>query len=151
MKLILKDNHIFVVENDNLVYNNIEADVVLDNVFLSPEARVQFSVNGGLFKDIKDGRVLIPKVDIKEPYLKLEIRVLNKDNVEVFTTDKIPLTHALILGQPVEDKYPEIIRSLIQATSRLEAQQIEAISRLEAQQQDIIKVLNYLDTKGDVL
>jgi hypothetical protein len=69
----------------------------------------------------------------------------------VFTTDKIPLTHALILGQPVESLYPEIIRSLIQATSRLEAQHIEAISRLEAQQKDIIKVLNYLDTKGDVL
>lgn len=140
MKLILKDGHIFVVENDNLVYNNIEADVVLDNVFLSPEAKIQFSVNGGLFKDIKDGRISVAKGEIKEPYLKLEVRVLNKDNVEVFTTDKIPLTHALILGQPMQDKYPEIIRSLIQATSRL-----------EAQQKDIIKVLNYLDTKGDVL
>lgn len=140
MKLILKDSHIFVVENDNLVYNNIEGDVVLDNVFLSPEAKVQFSVNGGLFKDVKDGRISIAKGEIKEPYLKLEVRVLNKDNVEVFTTDKIPLTHALVLGQPMEDKYPEIIRSLIQATSRL-----------EAQQKDIIKVLNYLDTKGDVL
>lgn len=140
MKFILKDKHIFVVENDNLVYNNIEADVVLDNVFLSPEAKIQFSVNGGLFKDVKDGRISIAKGEIKEPYLKLEVRVLNKDNVEVFTTDKIPLTHALILGQPMEDKYPEIIRSLIQATSRL-----------ENQQKDIIKVLNYLDTKGDVL
>lgn len=140
MKLILKDSHIFVVENDNLVYNNIEGDVVLDNVFLSPEAKVQFSVNGGLFKDVKDGRISIAKGEIKEPYLKLEVRVLNKDNVEVFTTDKIPLTHALVLGQPMEDKYPEIIRSLIQATNRL-----------EAQQKDIIKVLNYLDTKGDVL
>jgi hypothetical protein len=140
MKFILKDKHVFIVENDNLVYNNIEGDVVLDNVFLSPEAKVQFSVNGGLFKDIKNSRITINKGEIKEPYLELTVRVLNKDNVEVFTTDKIPLTHALILGQPIEDKYPEIIRSLIQATNRL-----------EAQQKDIIKVLNYLDTKGDVL
>jgi hypothetical protein len=140
MKFILKDKHIFVVENDNLVYNNIEGDVVLDDVFLSPEAKIQFAVNGGLFKDIENNRILIEKADVKEPYFELTVRVLNKDNVEVFTTDKIPLTHALILGQPMEDKYPQIIRSLIQATSRL-----------EAQQQDIIKVLNYLDTKGDVL
>jgi hypothetical protein len=140
MKFILKDKHIFVVENDNLVYNSIEGDVVLDDVFLSPEAKIQFSVNGGLFKDIENNRILIEKADVKEPYFELTVRVLNKDNVEVFTTDKIPLTHALILGQPMEDKYPQIIRSLIQATSRL-----------EAQQQDIIKVLNYLDTKGDVL
>jgi hypothetical protein len=140
MKFILKDKHVFIVENDNLVYNNIEGDVVLDNVFLSPEAKIQFSVNGGLFKDIKNSRITINKGEIKEPYLELTVRVLNKDNVEVFTTDKIPLTHALILGQPIEDKYPEIIRSLIQATNRL-----------EAQQKDIIKVLNYLDTKGDVL
>lgn len=140
MKFILKDGHVFVVENDNLVYNSIEGDVVLDNVFLSPEAKIQFAVNGGLFKDVKNNRISINKGEIKEPYLELTVRVLNKDNVEVFTTDKIPLTHALILGQPIEDKYPEIIRSLIQATSRL-----------EAQQKDIIKVLNYLDTKGDVL
>ena len=140
MKFVLKDSHIFVVENDNLVYNNIEGDVVLDNVFLSPEAKIQFAVNGGLFKEVENNRILIAKADVKEPYFELTIRVLNKDSVEVFTTDKIPLTHALILGQPMEDKYPQIIRSLIQATSRL-----------EAQQQDIIKVLNYLDTKGDVL
>ena len=140
MKFILKDGHVFVVENDNLVYNNIEGDVVLDNVFLSPEAKIQFAVNGGLFKDVKNNRISINKGEIKEPYFELTIRVLNKDHVEAFTTDKIPLTHALILGQPIEDKYPQIIRSLIQATSRL-----------EAQQKDIIKVLNYLDTKGDVL
>ena len=140
MKFILKDKHIFVVENEDLIYNNIEGDVVLDNVFLSPEAKVQYSVNGGLFKDVKGGRISIAKGEIKEPYFELRIWVLNKDNVEVFTTDKIPLTHALILGQPIETIYPEIIRSLIQATSRL-----------ENQQKDIIKVLNYLDTKGDVL
>lgn len=140
MKFILKDKHIFVVENDTFVYNNIEGDVVLDNVFLSPDAKLQYCINGGLFKEIQNNRISIYKGDIKEPYLELKIRVLNKDNVELFTTDKIPLTHALILGQPMEDKYPEIIRSLIQVTNRL-----------DAQQKDIIKVLNYLDTKGDVL
>jgi hypothetical protein len=72
---------------------------------------------------------------------------LNNDSVEVFTTDKIPLTHALILGHPIENKYPEIIRSLIESTRRLDAQQKD----IQAQQQDIIKVLNYLDTKGEVL
>lgn len=140
MKFVLKDKHIFVVENDDLVYNNIEGDVILDDVFLSPEAKIQFAVNGGLFKDIKNGKIRINKGELKEPYLELTVRVLNKDNVEVFTTDKIPLTHALIVGQPMENTYPEIIRSLIEATNRL-----------DAQQKDIIKVLNYLDTKGDVL
>ena len=140
MKFILKDKHIFVVENDNLVYNNIEGNVVLDDVFVSPEAKIQFSVNGGLFKEIKDGKIVLNKGEIKEPYFELTVRVLNKDTVEVFTTDKIPLTHAIILGHPIENRYPEIIRSLIEATNRL-----------DSQQKDIIKVLNYLDTKGDLL
>jgi hypothetical protein len=140
MKFILKDSHIFVVENDNLVYNNIEADVVLDNVYSSSEAQFEFSVNNGLFRKVENGRIVIEKKELKEPYFELKIRVLDKDKVEGYTSDKIPLTQAIILGQPMEDKYPQIIRSLIQATSRL-----------EAQQQDIIKVLNYLDTKGDVL
>jgi hypothetical protein len=140
MKFILKDKHIFVVENDNLVYNNIEGNVVLDDVFVSPEAKIQFSVNGGLFKEVKDGKIVLNKEEIKEPYFELTVRVLNKDTVEVFTTDKIPLTHALILGHPIENRYPEIIRSLIEATNRL-----------DVQQKDIIKVLNYLDTKGDLL
>lgn len=140
MKFILKDSHIFVVENDNLVYNNIEADVVLDNVYSSSEAQFEFSFNNGLFRKIENGRIVIEKKELKEPYFELRIRVLDKDKVESYTSDKIPLTQAIILGQPMEDKYPQIIRSLIQATSRL-----------EAQQEDIIKVLNYLDTKGDVL
>lgn len=140
MKFILKDGHIFVVENDNLVYNNIEADVVLDNVYSSSEAQFEFSFNNGLFRKVENGRIVIEKKELKEPYFELKIRVLDKDKVEGYTSDKIPLTQAIILGQPMEDKYPQIIRSLIQATSRL-----------DAQQQDIIKVLNYLDTKGDVL
>ena len=140
MKFILKDKHIFVAENDNLVYNNIEGDIILDNVFHSPENRIQFSVNGGLFQDVVNNHISIDKGAIKEPYFELRVRVLHKEGVELFTTDKIPLTKALILGQPMEDKYPEIIRSLL-----------EAVRRLEAQQEDIIQVLNYLDTKGDVL
>jgi len=140
MKFILKDKHIFVVENHDLVYNNIEGDVVLDNVFLSPEAKVQFSVNGGLFEDVKKGRISIDKGKIKEPYFELRVRVLNQDTAETFTTDKITLTHAVILGRPTTDLYPEIIRSLIEATKRL-----------DTKQKDIIKVLEYLDTKGEVL
>jgi hypothetical protein len=140
MKFILKDSHIFVVENDDLVYNNIEADIVLDNVYSSPEAQIEFSVNGGLYRRVENNRIVVDKRDIKEPYFEIKIRVLDKDKIEAYASDKIPLTHAIILGQPIEDKYPQIIRSLIQATRRL-----------EAQQEDIIKVLNYLDTKGDVL
>jgi hypothetical protein len=140
MKFILKDKHIFVVENDDLVYNNIEGDIVLDNVFVAPENRIQFSVNGGLFQDVENNHISIDKGEVKEPYFELKVRVLHKEGVELFTTDKIPLTHAVILGQPMEDKYPEIIRSLL-----------EIVRRLETQQEDIIKVLNYLDTKGDVL
>ena len=140
MKFILKDKHIFIVENDDLVYNTIEGAVILDNAFSSPKARVEFSVNGGLFKPLVNGNIFVDKGELKEPYFELRVRVLNEESVDVYSTDKIPLTHAFILGQPLEHTYPEIIRSLIQATRRL-----------EAQQEDIIKVLNYLDTKGDVL
>jgi len=140
MKFFLKDKHIYVVENHDLVYNTIEGEVIVGDIFLSPDAKIQFSVNGGLFKEVKNNKIRIDKGEIKEAYFELTVRILNKDAVEVYTTDKIPLTHALILGQPIEHTYPEIIRSLIEATRRL-----------DVQQQDIIKVLNYLDTKGEVL
>jgi hypothetical protein len=140
MKFILKDKHIFVVENQDLVYNIIEGDVILDEAFSSSDVKLQFSVNGGLYREIEGGKISVSKDEIKEAYFELTIRALFKDFSEVFKSDKIPLTHAIILGHSMEYSYPEIIRSLIQATSRL-----------EAQQKDIIKVLNYLDTKGDVL
>ena len=140
MKFILKDKHIFVVENHDLVYNNIEGEVVVDNTFIAPGIRIQFSINGGLFKDVENSRISIHKGELKEPYFELKVRVLHKEGVELFTSDKIPLTQAIILGQPMEDKYPEIIRSLIEITRRL-----------ETQQEEIIRVLSYLDTKGDVL
>lgn len=128
------------MENHDLVYNTIEGEVIVGDIFLSPDAKIQFSVNGGLFKEVKNNKIRIDKGEIKEAYFELTVRILNKDAVEVYTTDKIPLTHALILGHPIESKYPEIIRSLIEATRRI-----------DAQQKDIIKVLNYLDTKGEVL
>jgi hypothetical protein len=140
MRFILKDKHVFVVENEDLVYNNIEGEIVLDNVFNTPGSKIQFSVNGGLFKNVENNYIVIHKGDLKEPYFELKVRVVHNEGVELFTSDKIPLTHAIILGQPLESTYPEIIRSLIAATRRL-----------QAQQEDIIKVLNYLDTKGDVL
>jgi len=93
-----------------------------------------------LFKDVENNRISIHKGELKEPYFELKVRVLHKEGVELFTSDKIPLTQAIILGQPMEDKYPEIIRSLIEITRRL-----------ETQQEEIIRVLSYLDTKGDVL
>jgi hypothetical protein len=139
MRFILKDNHIFVVENHDLVYNNIEVDIITDNIF-SQNAKLQFSINGGLFKDVENNRIVIKKEDIKEAYFDLKVRALHKDNFELFVSDRIPLTHAIIVGQPMEETYPEIIRALIKATSRI-----------EAQQKEIIKVLEYLDTKGDVL
>ena len=140
MKFILKDKHIFVVENHDLVYNKLEGEVVLDDTFVAPDTKLQFCVNGGLFKEIENNQISIDKGEIKDAYFELKVRVLHKDWVELFTSDKIPLTHAIILGQPMEDKYPEIIRSLI-----------ISVRKLETQQEDIIKVLNYLDTKGDVL
>jgi hypothetical protein len=139
MRFILKDNHIFVVENHDLVYNKIEGDIIADNVF-AQNVKIQFSINGGLFKDVENNRIIIQKEELKEPYFELKVRALHKDMIELFVSDRIPLTHAILLGQPMEDTYPQIIRALLKETSRL-----------DAQQKEIIKVLEYLDTKGDVL
>jgi hypothetical protein len=139
MRFILKDNYVFVVENHNLHTNTIEGDIIADNVF-AQNAKIQFSINSGLFKDVENNRIIIQKEELKEPYFELKVRALHKDRIELFVSDRIPLTHAIILGQPMEDTYPQIIRTLLKETSRL-----------DAQQKEIIKVLEYLDTKGDVL
>lgn len=139
MKFVLKNDYIFIVENEDLVYNNIEGEIVLENPS-SDSSKIQYSVNDGLFKDVENNRISINTKELKEPYLSLRIRILHKDFVENFSTDKIPLTHALILGQPVEHQLPKTIRLLF-----------EEIKLLKEGQKDIVKVLEYLDTKGDVL
>lgn len=140
MKFILKDKHVFVVENHDLVYNKIEGELVFDEQLPSDPERIDYSVNGGLYKNILGTYLSIPRDEIKEPYFELIIRVVYKKEVFVYQTDKISLTHAVILGQPMENQYPKVIRALL-----------EAVKRLETTQSEIIKVLEYLDTKGDIL
>lgn len=140
MKFILKDKHVFVVENHDLVYNKIEGELVFGEELPSEVEKIQYSVNGGLYKEVVGMYLSIPKDDIKEPYFELTIRLFFKKEVISYQTDKIALTHAIILGQPMESQYPKVIRALL-----------EAVTSLETRQAEIIKVLEYLDTKGDIL
>jgi hypothetical protein len=109
MKFILKDNLVHIVENHGLPNNKIEGSVEapgLDGFSLS------YSINGRAYKDLK-GTLLIPNEDVKKTSLHLKFKAQKDDEILYFESDKIPLTHAVILGGKLEDRYPEALKYLL--------------------------------------
>ena len=111
MKFVLKDGLIHIVENHGLANNSIEGSVEapgLDGFSLS------YSINGRVYKDIREkGTVVIPKEDIKKTKLDIKFKAKKGDEVIFFQSDTIPLTHAVILGGKLEDRYPEALKYLL--------------------------------------
>jgi len=111
MKFVLKDGLIHIVENHGLANNSIEGSVEapgLDGFSLS------YSINGKSYVDIREkGTVVIPKEDVKKTKLDIKFKAKKGDEVIFFQSDTIPLTHAVILGGNLEDRYPEALKHLL--------------------------------------
>jgi hypothetical protein len=109
MKFVLKDNLVHIVENHGLPNNTIEGSVEapgLDGFSLS------YSINGRDYKALK-GNLIVPKEDVKKTSLHLKFKAQKDDEILYFESDKIPLTHAVILGGKLEDRYPEALKYLL--------------------------------------
>jgi hypothetical protein len=109
MKFVLKDNLVHIVENHGLPNNTIEGSVEapgLDGFSLS------YSINGRDYKVLK-GNLIVPKEDVKKTSLHLKFKAQKDDEILYFESDKIPLTHAVILGGKLEDRYPEALKYLL--------------------------------------
>jgi len=139
MKFMLKDGLIHIVENHGLPNNTIEGSVEapgLDGFSLS------YSINGREYKDLK-GKLSVPKADVKKTSLHLKFKAQKDDEVLYFESDTIPLTHAVILGGKLEDKYPKALKQVIKEMEELK---IELKSRML----DLVGTFEEITKKGSL-
>ena len=139
MKFMLKDGLIHIVENHGLPNNTIEGSVEapgLDGFSLS------YSINGREYKDLK-GKLSVPKTDVKKTSLHLKFKAQKDDEVLYFESDTIPLTHAVILGGKLEDRYPKALKQVIKEMEELK---IELKSRML----DLVGTFEEITKKGSL-
>ena len=123
MKFMLKDGLIHIVENHGLPNNTIEGSVEapgLDGFSLS------YSINGRGFKKVGKG-IVIPQEDLKKTSLDIRVRAQKGEDIMYFKSDTLPITHAVILGGSLEDRYPEALKQVIKEMRELK---IEMKSRM---------------------
>ena len=123
MKFMLKDGLIHIVENHGLPNNTIEGSVEapgLDGFALS------YSINGGGFKKLK-GNLIIPEDALKKTSIQIRVRAQKGKEILYFESDTMPLTHAVILGGSLEDRYPEALKKVMKEMKELK---IEMKSRM---------------------
>ena len=110
MKFVLDNGLVHIVENHGLPNNKIEGSVEapgLDGFTLF------YSINGREYKELK-GKLAIPKEDAKKTSLHLKFKATKPNKSTLyFESDKIPLTHAIILGKNLEETYPEALKYLL--------------------------------------
>jgi len=139
MKFVLKDGLVHIVENHGLPNNRIEGSVEapgLEGFTLS------CSVNGKGFKKIGK-RIVIPKEDTKKTVLDLKFRAKKGNEIKYFQSDAIPLTHAVILGHKLEDRYPIALKQVIKEMKELK---IEMKSRML----DLVGTFEEITKKGSI-
>ena len=139
MKFVLKDGLIHIVENHGLPNNSIEGSVEapgLDGFSLS------YSINGRAFKE-SQGNFKIPKEDLKKTSLNIRARAQKGDEILYFESDTMPLTHAVILGDKLEDRYPIALKQVIKEMKELK---IEMKSRML----DLVGTFEEITKKGNL-
>jgi len=141
MKFVLKDGLVHIVENHGLPNNTIEGSVEapgLDGFSLS------YSINGKKFQELKDKSLLkIPKEDSKKTLLQIKFRAQKEDKILYFESDTMPITHALILGGKLEDRYPKVLKQVLKEMKELK---IEMKSRML----DLVGTFEEITKKGNL-
>lgn len=152
MKIILKDKHIYIVENEHLAYNNIEAVVDLSHIDLKPETKVYYQVNDQERKPLQDN---VLKVDVNtlknSANLRLKFLVVNREGTEEYVSDALPITVALLLNGNMEEAYPEKIKALNLRIDALAVKLEEQRLQHNAQMLEMLNMIEQIDNKGSLL
>jgi hypothetical protein len=127
MKFVLKDGLIHIVGNHGLANNKVEGSVEapgLDGFTLS------YSINGKPFKSLGN-KLLLSEKELKNPSIKITVRGIKGEEIVYFKSDVVPLTHAIIFGDKLEDKYPEALKYLLKEIKRLKLLMGEVVDTFE--------------------
>lgn len=131
MQFILKDGYIYLVKNEVPENNKIEGTVVIKYVNDYENKKFYYAVNGEKFKLIKNETITISEEHRAKPFIELVVKAVGKEEVDIFKTDKLPLTRMVILGEKVEDVYPKSILGLREAIENLDKKYENLLKRLE--------------------
>ena len=139
MKFVLKDGLVHIVENHGLPNNRIEGSVEAPGL---DGFSVSCSINGKSFRKV-DKSLVIPKEDLKKTVLDLRFRAQKGNEIKYFQSDALPLTHAVILGNKLEDRYPIALKQVIKEMKELK---IEMKSRML----DLVGTFEEITKKGSL-
>ena len=116
VKFILKENLIHIVDNHGLPNNNIEGDFDASEL---DGYKLEYSVNGKEYKPLKE-KLIINKEELTKPSIDILVRGTKGKEVVYYKSDTVPLTHTIIFGGALEDKYPEVIKLLLKRMAAVE-------------------------------
>ena len=120
MDFVLKDGYIYLVKNQVLPNNKIEGNVIVNQVENFTNKTFSYSINEKPYRPVVNNFLIIEREDLQKPYLELVIKASGDGKTEIFKSDRIALTHAIIVGESVEDSYPHIINTLNRKVRQLE-------------------------------
>lgn len=150
MKFILKENIIHIVDNHGLPNNNIEGDFDASEL---EGYKLEYSVNGKEYKPLKD-KLVINKEELKKPSVEIVVRGTKGKEVVYYKSDTVPLTHTIIFGGALEDKYPEVIKLLLKRMADVEAfvgmEMKETKNTLHKNMLDIVDTFEEINRKGSL-
>jgi len=144
MKLILHKNNIYLPLGNNAVIDNANFTIIVkDNINLNDYTQVVYINNNPLEFNTSFS------INIKQlsgAYLELKIVLVNKYTNEtiIYTSDKIPITRAVVLGLSSNEWYPSTISSILERLAVLES---STNSNFEL----VFNAIRELKNKGDVL
>lgn len=116
MKFILKEKLIHIVDNHGLPNNNIEGEVYTPEL---EDYKLEYSINNKQYKPL-DKVLVINKEELNKPFIDITIRASKGKDVVFYKADKIPLSHAVMFGGTMEDRYPEVIKLLLKRMADVE-------------------------------
>jgi hypothetical protein len=116
VKFILKENLIHIVDNHGLPNNNIEGEVDASEL---AGYKLEYSINGKEYKPLKN-KLVINKEELTKPSIDITVRGIKDKEVVYYKSDTIPLTHTIIFGGTLEERYPEVIKLLLQRMAKVE-------------------------------
>lgn len=144
MKLVLNKNHIYLPAGSYTITEGISFDVQYLDVNKPDDYNKTAICNGEQI--VFDTGLTLPITKLKGSYLDLTIVLTNKytGDQTVYTSDKQPLTKALVLGLSSNEWYPSVLQSMM---DRLAALENSTNSNFEL----VYQAIRELKNKGDVL
>lgn len=139
MQFILKDNFIYITNNEGDLGSKIEADVVIKYVDNYQNRKFSYSVNGKPYVEMKGEKISISKEELTKPYIELKVKAVVGDDIKVFKSDTVAVTHAIRFGEHMDNLYPERIKQLEERLDRTHKTMAQVLAYLGIQEERIQK------------